>query len=94
MTVVTKAAGEPQLRWTSEEARHTRHGFTTMAELHHGYTYHGYIHLPWLRSLWQARSYSISEDSSYPYYHYYYHYYCCYHLPLLLTGYLHRLTYY
>ena len=31
VTVVTKAAGEPQLRWMSEEASHTHHDCT-----HHG----------------------------------------------------------
>ena len=94
MTVVTKAAGEPQLRWTSEEARHTRHGFTTMAELHHGYTYHGYTYHGYTHYGRRAPTRSPRTAPTPYYYHYYYHYYCCYHLPLLLTGYLHRLTYY
>ena len=39
VTVVTKAAGEPQLRWMSEEASYTHRGYT-----HHGYTRLGYTH--------------------------------------------------
>ena len=49
VTVVTKAAGEPQLRWMSEEASHTRHdcthhGYTRLGYTCHGCTYYGYTY--------------------------------------------------
>ena len=68
VTVVTKAAGEPQLRWTSEEASRTHHGCTCYGYTHRGYTRLGYTYLPWLYllwlySLWQLSSYSRSDDT-------------------------------
>ena len=68
-----------------------------MAELHHGNTYHGYTYHGYTHYGRRAPTRSPRTALTPYYYHYYYHYYhyyCCYHLPLLLTGYLHRLTYY
>ena len=56
------------------------------------YTYHGYAHYGRRAPTRSPRT--APTPYYYHYYYHYYHYYCCYHLPLLLTGYLHRLTYY
>ena len=56
VTVVTKAAGEPQLRWMSEEASYTHrgythHGYTRLGYTCHGCTYYGYTYYgSWART--------------------------------------------
>jgi hypothetical protein len=86
--VVTKAAGEPQLRWASEEASYTYHGYTHHGYAYHGYAYHGYTHHG-------GRAPTRSPDSYYhflpPTYYYYYYYY--YLLPLTTTAYTLRTPY-